>query len=134
MRLWAIVGVLIVGLFTASSDFRTHGHAAPAPLVAFTPVEPAAPPPIDIENMVEQTPVEDEDATPPALPAPDPFEGASAGALATGASPVLPKAEPPPVQWVSGPPPLPSTNVLGMAQTLLGVPYVGNNILDSVDH
>ncbi|MSQ29087.1 MAG: hypothetical protein EXR68_01140 [Dehalococcoidia bacterium] len=47
-------------------------------------------------DEIALTSIEAEDATPPALPAPDPFEGTAAAALAAGATPVLPKAEPPP--------------------------------------
>ena len=143
MRLWAIVGVLIVGLLTTSADFRTRGLAASAPPVVLALGEAAAPP----TDTVEEAPAEDVEATPPDMPAPDPFDGASADArvawLTTGgvpapstaaATPVLPVAEPPPAQWVSGPPPLPSNNILGMAQTLLDIPYLwGGNTEKGMD-
>lgn len=138
MGLFAIVGILVAGLLTASADFRTPALAArqPEPVLA-TAVE-----------AFREDPLEDEAAPellPPELPAPDPFAGdaearadwlaASANvAPESGVAPILPAAEPPPAQWVSGPPPVVSNDILGIAQSLLGVPYVwGGNSEKGMD-
>ncbi|TAJ18166.1 MAG: hypothetical protein EPO65_09480, partial [Dehalococcoidia bacterium] len=152
MHLWAIVLVLVVGLLSASADphQRVGASAVPAAVLSLDRA------PLTQENIG----VTDADSTSeppielPDLPAPDPFEGVNADIVAAWVAsgtvpaavvtpsgtggvtvvPVLPVAEPPPKQWVSGPPPMPSNNVLGIAQSLLGVPYLwGGNTEGGMD-